>query len=36
MSRIAINWNSKKQSDVSLSIAEDEYIALSKASQESI
>ena len=36
MSGIAISWNSKKQSDVSLSIAEDEYIALSKASQESI
>ena len=36
MSGAAISWNSKKQSCVALSTAEAEYIALSKASQESI
>lgn len=36
MSGAAISWNSKKQTCVALSTAEAEYIALSKASQESI
>ena len=36
MSGAAITWNSKKQSCVALSTTEAEYIALSKASQESI
>jgi len=36
MSGAAISWNSKKQSCVALSTAEAEYIALAKASQESV
>lgn len=36
MSGAAISWNSKKQSCVALSTAEAEYIALSKAAQESV
>ena len=36
MSGAAVSWNSKKQTCVALSTAEAEYIALSKAAQESI
>ena len=36
MSGAAISWNSKKQTCVALSTAEAEYIALAKATQESI